>query len=239
MELIEGRVAIGGEGGDAGEGDDTGSGDDRGEAEPESAADRTDGSAADRAAFEGVAAFVEVLDEVGTTHGCTVQAFDARYVVGRAHLERAVALADRARERGEAVARERAVEVLLYAAGRRQIDRALEMGVGAGENRVVVLVDADPDASGERGGDAVSDGSDGSGETDRDGGVAAADGHDADERATAAAIEALIEPAETLGEYDEHRVRAFFDITDAEVAATGAGLGALVAERVALLDIEK
>ncbi|PSP90832.1 KEOPS complex component [Halobacteriales archaeon QS_4_69_34] len=203
MELVGGRVTIGGEG------DDTGSGDDRGEAKSESAADRTDGSAANRVAFENVEAFVERLDEVGTAHGCTVQAFDARYVVGQVHLERAVALADRARERGEAVARERAVEVLLYAAGRRQIDRALEMGVGAGENRVVVLVDAEPDA------------------------------HDADERATAAATEALIEPAETLGEYDEHRVQAFFDITDAEVAATDAGLGALVAERVALLDIEK
>lgn len=86
-------------------------------------------------------ALVATLGEIGDRHGTTVQAFDARYVAGRRHLERAVALADRAIERGENVARDRAVEILLYAAGRRQIDRALEMGLSAGENRAVVLVD--------------------------------------------------------------------------------------------------
>ena len=50
--------------------------------------------------------------------------------------------ADRAIARGENVARDRAVEILCYAAGRRQINRALEMGVSEGENRVVLLVDS-------------------------------------------------------------------------------------------------
>ena len=76
---------------------------------------------------------------------CTVQAFDARYVVDREHLERAVELADRAFARGENVARDRGIEMLLYAAGRRQIDRALEMGVSEGRTPAVVLVDADAD----------------------------------------------------------------------------------------------
>ncbi|WP_254766308.1 KEOPS complex subunit Cgi121 [Salinilacihabitans rarus] len=98
--------------------------------------------------------FVARLGEIGDRHGTTVQAFDARYVVDHAHLERAVELADRAIERGENVARDRAVEILLYAAGRRQIDRALEMGVDEGENRVVVLVDGDDD-DGEEG--AIAD----------------------------------------------------------------------------------
>jgi KEOPS complex subunit Cgi121 len=95
------------------------------------------------AAIESVEAFVAALDEIGAEHGVTVQAFDARYVVSRAHLERAVALADRAFERGENVARDRGVEILLYAAGRRQIDRALTIGVSPGRQPVVVLVDSE------------------------------------------------------------------------------------------------
>ena len=87
-------------------------------------------------------AFLAVLDDAAEATGTTVQAFDADYVVCEAHLRRALDRADRAIARGENVARERAVELLCYAAGRRQINRALEMGVSEGENRVVVLVDS-------------------------------------------------------------------------------------------------
>ncbi|MFB6091185.1 MAG: KEOPS complex subunit Cgi121 [Halobellus sp.] len=98
-------------------------------------------------AVDDVDAFVAALDEISAETGATVQAFDARYVVSRRHLERAVALADRAIERGENVARDRAVEILLYAAGRRQITDALELGVSEGENRAVVLVDGGDEAA--------------------------------------------------------------------------------------------
>ena len=91
--------------------------------------------------FADVDAFLERTDEVAAAHDVTVQAFDARYVVSRRHLERAVELADRERARGEAIARDRGVEIALYAAGRRQIDRAFEMGVSSGETPTVVLVD--------------------------------------------------------------------------------------------------
>lgn len=86
--------------------------------------------------------FLATLNEVAEETGTTVQTFDADYVVSAAHLERALARADRAIARDENVARERAVEILCYAAGRRQINRALEMGVSEGENRVVVLIDS-------------------------------------------------------------------------------------------------
>lgn len=99
----------------------------------------------DDAPFSDVASFVSALESIGETHDVTVQAFDARYVVSRRHLERAVELADRARDRGAGIARDRAVEILLYAAGRRQIDRALEMGVSRGRTPVVVLVDGSDD----------------------------------------------------------------------------------------------
>jgi KEOPS complex subunit Cgi121 len=154
-------------------------------------------------AFPDVDAFVDRLDAVGREHDATVQAFDARYVVSRRHLERAVEVADRARDRGDAIARDRGVEIMLYAAGRRQINRALAMGVEGGETSVVVLVDGD------------------------------------DEATAAAAVAEVLEPADTLGDFDEARVRSFFDVEQAELAATDRGLEGLVLERVALLVVER
>jgi KEOPS complex subunit Cgi121 len=92
-----------------------------------------------QATVEDVDGFLERVEAVGQTTGATVQVFDARYVVNRGHIERAVELARRARERGEAIARDPGVEILLYAAGRRQINRALAMGVSAGECPVVAV----------------------------------------------------------------------------------------------------
>ena len=82
--------------------------------------------------FGDVDAFVDRLGSIGGANDVTVQAFDARYVVSRRHLERALEVADRERERGEGIVRDRGVEITLYAAGRRQIDRAMEMGVSTG-----------------------------------------------------------------------------------------------------------
>jgi len=154
--------------------------------------------------IDDVGQFVAGFDEIGTEHGVTVQAFDARYVVDRAHLERAVELATRARERDDTIADDFGVEVLLYAAGRRQIDRALEMGISEGTCPVVAVVVGDGD--------------------------------------TAAAADALsdrLAPATTLGEYDPERVKAFFDVTERELDATGGTLADAVRERVALLPVEK
>jgi KEOPS complex subunit Cgi121 len=148
-------------------------------------------------------AFVERLQAVGDEHDATIQAFDARYVVDRDHLERAVALADRAIDRGENVARDRAMEIMCYVAGRRQIQRALETGVSVGECPADGLVDG------------------------------------GDEAAAADAVGDLLDPAETLGEYDPDRVAEYFEIGEGELAATGGGYPELVRERVALLDVEK
>ncbi|ADE03079.1 KEOPS complex subunit Cgi121 [Haloferax volcanii] len=93
--------------------------------------------------------FIAAVGDVADETGATVQAFDARYVVDREHLERAVELADRAIARGNEIARDRAVEILLYASGRRQINRAFEIGVSEGTLPVVVLVDGGDEAAAE------------------------------------------------------------------------------------------
>lgn len=92
------------------------------------------------ATVEDVDAFVAAVGEISESTGATVQVLDARYVVDRTHVERAVQLARRERERGAAIARDPAVEILLYAAGRRQIEDALTMGVSPGECPVVAVV---------------------------------------------------------------------------------------------------
>ena len=55
----------------------------------------------------------------------------------------------------------------------------------------------------------------------------------------AGAVAGALTPAETLGDYDEATVRAFFDVGDAELSATDRGLEALVLERVALLVVTR
>ena len=177
-----------------------------------------------RADVEDLDGFVEDLGAIGDEFDCAVQAFDADYVLGRDHLRTAVERADRAFERGENVARERPVEILLYAAGRRQINRALEMGVSAGESDVVVVVHSPA-------------------------------GDEEAERAAAEAVRDLLasrspSPSESAGadsdvnlfaadRIDREAVATFFDVTEAELAATDATLADLVRERVALLDVEK
>ncbi|ELK55156.1 KEOPS complex component [Haloferax volcanii] len=149
--------------------------------------------------------FIAAVGDVADETGATVQAFDARYVVDREHLERAVELADRAIARGNEIARDRAVEILLYASGRRQINRAFEIGVSEGTLPVVVLVDGGDEAAAE-----------------------------------AALFDRLdLEPAETLGDYDESLVRDVFDVGETELHVVDGDLPALVRERVALLAVDR
>lgn len=155
--------------------------------------------------------FLATVDDIRAETGAVVQLLDARYVVSREHLTRAVGLAERAAARDETVARDRAVEMLLYAAGRRQIDRALEMGVSEGEVPAVAVVYApasDADAT-------------------------------ADVDAAVDRLHDVLAPADTLGDFDRERVMDFFDVTDAELTATTGTLTDVVLERVALLDVEK
>lgn len=175
------------------------------------------------ATVEAVDNFVDTLAAIGDEYGVTVQAFDTRYVVSRCHLERALDLADRERARGNAIADERAIEVLLYAAGRRQISRALELGIDEGERPVVVLVAAH--GPGETEDVETNDREDGAG--------------DGRETAASEAVAGLLDSAPTLGAYDEARVRSFFDVGDRELAATDATLADIVLERVALLVVNR
>ncbi|XGI83467.1 KEOPS complex subunit Cgi121 [Halorutilales archaeon Cl-col2-1] len=162
--------------------------------------------------------FIEEMDRISERHSVVVQGFDVEYVVSRRHVEEAVRKTQRAFERGENVARKRSMEVLLYAAGTRQIDVATEMGVKEGESTSVFVVYSesddcrDPDEVDEaveelRNSDCVNSDS-----------VERWDGKGSD-------LQVL---------------RSFFGIGDDEVDAVGESkLEVLVLERVALLDVNK
>ena len=94
-----------------------------------------------QAEIEDLDEFINEIDQIRDETGSTIQFFNADYVAGERHLRRAAELAQRAGERGTTIARDPAVELLVYAAGRRQINRALEMGVSEGSLAVVGVVD--------------------------------------------------------------------------------------------------
>ena len=87
-----------------------------------------------------VDSFLNELVASGEANDAVVQAVDARYVVDRRHLKLATELAQRERARGAGIARDPGMEILLYAAGRRQINRALKMGVSEGTEQPLAVV---------------------------------------------------------------------------------------------------
>jgi KEOPS complex subunit Cgi121 len=109
------------------------------------------------------------------------------------------------------------LEILLYASGRRQIERALVMGVTEGENKVAVVI---IDVAGDKELDAVAD---------------------AVTRKTGIAEVPLQElEVDPRDEQKKANLKRFFAITDDEMNAVGEQkLQLLVLERVALLDVLK
>ncbi len=93
-----------------------------------------------RGVVDNVEAFIQGLRAKAAKTGLQVQVFDADMVFGEDHLRSALKHAERAFQRGKNVASDLMVEVLVYAAGERQISRALEkMGLKEAADRLVLL----------------------------------------------------------------------------------------------------
>jgi len=113
--------------------------------------------------------------------------------------------------------------VLLYAAGRRQIERALAMGVSAGDNKKIVVVIIDVDNK-HKDLDAIAR------EIKQRIGLEEQPIEDLE----------LESETETNTEEKRNKLMRFFNITDAEIEAVGERkLKMLVLERVALLEVYK
>ncbi|HII06809.1 MAG TPA: hypothetical protein HA349_05720 [Methanotrichaceae archaeon] len=85
-------------------------------------------------------AFLAALRETQNRHSCVIQAMDASVMVGERHAAFAVEKAMRAFSERRNVAKDLGLEILRYASGQRQIERALSMGVSEATQRVALIV---------------------------------------------------------------------------------------------------
>jgi len=166
--------------------------------------------------------FLSSLKNIARKYDVTIQAMNAELIAGGEHIISAVKKALRAVDRNRNITNDLGLEILLYAAGRRQIERALAMGVSVseGENaKRVAIVIVDASASGEKDLEGVAE------EVKRKVGL---------QEEPISVLE-----LEYKGDKKEG-IMKFFDITEAELKAVGEPkLKQLVLERVAMLDVLK
>ena len=89
---------------------------------------------------------ISTLRSLQSSHDCIAQAMDADKVVSVKHIAFAAEKALAAFDLGRNIAKDPGVEILRYAAGERQIERAMLMGICDTTERVaLVLVHTKPD----------------------------------------------------------------------------------------------
>ncbi|MDY6959576.1 MAG: KEOPS complex subunit Cgi121 [Halobacteriota archaeon] len=93
--------------------------------------------------IEELSAFLEGIKRISGEYGVIIQFFDSKKVAGESHLLLAVEKGLASIESGNNISSDPAMEILLYASGKRQINKALAMGVVPGINEVVVIVIGD------------------------------------------------------------------------------------------------
>jgi KEOPS complex subunit Cgi121 len=93
-----------------------------------------------RKRIDDVKAFLKAVASISADYGVTVQAMDAGAIAGRGHVEFAVDKAIESFGRKQNLARDLGMEIMLYLRGRRQIERALDMGVKPGDNDVAFAI---------------------------------------------------------------------------------------------------
>jgi len=91
-------------------------------------------------------ALLRRVGKVSSELGIEIQLVDASKVYGKEHLEVAAERAIRAFEEGRAFGKTRAVEVILYASGKRQIAQAIRfMGIRDGATEIGAVAISGPD----------------------------------------------------------------------------------------------
>lgn len=111
--------------------------------------------------IKDVKAFIARLSAIGKECHVTVQAVNADLIAGRGHLEFAADKAVEAFRNKANLARDPGMELMLFLRGRRQIEKALEMGVREGKNNVAIAIFGDDPGCAEGGARALLDEVDG------------------------------------------------------------------------------
>ncbi|HEY9207344.1 MAG TPA: KEOPS complex subunit Cgi121 [Candidatus Methanoperedens sp.] len=98
--------------------------------------------------IDNVEDFLHKLKKMSKEKNLTIQALDADKLAGEEHVRFAVEKAMNSFKSGTNIASDLAKEIMLYAAGTRQISRAMKLGIHRGENNIVlVAVGEAPDLS--------------------------------------------------------------------------------------------
>jgi KEOPS complex subunit Cgi121 len=87
--------------------------------------------------------FLKKIKEISTGKNIAIQAFDADKLAGKEHLTFAIEKALDSFKKGTNIANDLAKEIMLYAAGTRQINRAVKTGVHDGWNNIALVAVGD------------------------------------------------------------------------------------------------
>ena len=90
--------------------------------------------------IKGSKEFISALRDLQARTGCVIQAFDADKVASERHLIFAIEKALLAFSEERNIAKDLGVEILRYASGERQIERALSIGVSGSTKRVALAI---------------------------------------------------------------------------------------------------
>lgn len=92
--------------------------------------------------------FLQKIKEISKEQNIVIQALDADKLAGEKHLSFAVEKATNSFKKGTNIANDLSKEIMLYAAGTRQINKAMRLGVHNGKNNItLVAVGEAPDLS--------------------------------------------------------------------------------------------
>lgn len=84
--------------------------------------------------------FLAQLSGIADRYMLTIQILNADMLSGIRHIQFAVEKAIRSFGSGRNIANNLGMEIMLYASGNRQIDKALDLGIKNGENRVAIVL---------------------------------------------------------------------------------------------------
>jgi len=166
-----------------------------------------------------VTGFLNQLTNLGSKYNITIQALNADLISGSRHLQSAVNKTLRSFSSLNNAANDPGMEIMMYASGRRQIERALALGIKKGKMRIAIVLIGE---------NAVDE--------------AAVDEAVVDEAAVE--VEALLDTIDPgvidYSDIKREGIMDFFDITTDEINAVGKEkIPELVLERVALIDVFK
>lgn len=93
--------------------------------------------------IKNIEKFLEYLNNISKKYKVAIQALDANKIAGERHIQFAVEKAIKSMDLGRNIANTLSLEILLYASGKRQINKALSIGVSRGKNNIALVVVGD------------------------------------------------------------------------------------------------